>query len=113
MVAIKDRIKKALADRNMHPIELSEKTGISKASISQYMSGRAKPKGNRIFLIAKALDVNEAWLLGYDVEQERKKLSSSEAEKDFDLIKKFSMLKESDKIIITSMIDRMLEGNGD
>ncbi|WP_302425403.1 helix-turn-helix domain-containing protein [Holdemanella biformis] len=45
----------------------SDKTGIPKSSISQYMSGYAKPKHDRIYLIAKALHVDEAWLIGYDV----------------------------------------------
>ena len=31
------------------------------------MSGYAKPKHDRIYLIAKALHVDEAWLIGYDV----------------------------------------------
>lgn len=31
------------------------------------MSGYAKPKQDRIYLIAKALHVDEAWLIGYDV----------------------------------------------
>lgn len=69
---IKDRIYLALALNDMKPIELSEKTGISKSTISQYMSGYSKPKQDRIYLLAKALNVSEAWLLGYDVSSERK-----------------------------------------
>ena len=64
---IKDRLRLALNKREVSPKELSDKTGIPKSSISQYMSGYAKPKQDRIFLICKALNINEAWLLGYDV----------------------------------------------
>lgn len=68
---LKDRLKKALSVRNMKPIELSEKTGIPKSAISQYMSGYTKPKQDRVYLISKALDINEAWLLGFDVPMEK------------------------------------------
>ena len=51
----------------MTPIELSTKTKIPKSSISQYMSGYAKPKQDRIYLISRALSINPTWLLGYDV----------------------------------------------
>ncbi|WP_243124926.1 hypothetical protein [Clostridium cuniculi] len=35
------------------------------------MSGKYTPKQNNIYLIAEALNVNEAWLMGYDVPMER------------------------------------------
>lgn len=73
---LKDRLKRALMVRNMSAIELSEKTGIPKSSISQYMSGYAKPKQDRIYLICKALNISEPWLIGYDVEMEDLKNSS-------------------------------------
>lgn len=63
---LSERLKKALLIRDMKPIELSEKTGIPKSAISHYMSGYAKPKDDRIYIIAKALEVSEAWLLGYE-----------------------------------------------
>jgi len=66
MEDIKDRLKKALEYRNMKPIELSEKTKIPKSAISQYMSGYAKPKQDRIDIISEALNISPAWLLGYD-----------------------------------------------
>ncbi len=67
MDELKNRLKEAMSLRNMKPIELVKRTGISKAAISQYMSGYAKPKRDRTVLIAKALNISEAWLLGYDV----------------------------------------------
>lgn len=65
------RINKALAIRGMKQVDLSEKTGIPKSAISQYCSGAFKPKQKRLFLIAEALDVDEAWLMGLDVPMER------------------------------------------
>lgn len=68
---LKNRLKIAINCAGIKPIELSEKTGIPKSSISQYMSGYAKPNLERKYLIAKALNVSESWLMGFDVPMER------------------------------------------
>ena len=59
----------------MKQSELCNLTGIPKSAISQYISGAFEPKQDRIFLIAQALDVSEAWLMGFDVPMERENLS--------------------------------------
>ena len=62
-----DRIRTALDSIGMTQTELSKKTGIPKSAISQYIKGSFEPKQDRIYLIAKALHVSEAWLMGFDV----------------------------------------------
>lgn len=66
-----NRLNTAIRIRNIKPIELSEKTGIVKSKISSYMSGRYKAKQDGVYLLAQALNVNEAWLMGLDVPMER------------------------------------------
>lgn len=66
-----NRLKTAIRIRNIKPVELSEKTGIDKSKISSYMSGRYKAKQDGVYLLAKALDVSEAWLMGCNVPMER------------------------------------------
>ena len=66
------RFKKALDMRAMTASELSEKTGVSKSAISQYLSGAFKPRQDRTFLLAQALCVDAAWLMGYDVSTEQR-----------------------------------------
>lgn len=72
MKSISERIKEALDLRGMKQIDLVEKTGIGKSSISTYLSGEYEPKQRNIYKIAKALDVSEPWLMGFDVPMERK-----------------------------------------
>jgi transcriptional regulator with XRE-family HTH domain len=55
----------------MKQSELCAKTKIPKSAMSQYISGAFEPKQDRIYLIARALSVSEAWLMGYDVPMER------------------------------------------
>ena len=78
MDEIRNRLQRGLDIRGMKAIDLCNKTKISKSAISQYLSGYAKPKADRIFIIAKALDVNEAWLMGYDVPMERTPATTDE-----------------------------------
>lgn len=66
------RLQTALATKNMTQSELCRKTGIPKSAMSQYVSGSFEPKQDRLFLIATALNVDEAWLMGYDVPMNKK-----------------------------------------
>lgn len=67
MKTISDRIKEGMAIRDLKQADLVELTGISKGALSSYISGKYVPKQNNIYRIAKALNVNEAWLMGSDV----------------------------------------------
>ena len=71
-----DRIKKALEVKGIKQSDLRRITKIPKSSMSQYMSGDYKPKQDRLDLIARALNVNAAWLMGYDVPMERKNVGA-------------------------------------
>ena len=65
------RIAKALSIRNIRQADLAEMTNIPKSSLSLYLKGAYEPKDDRIYIIAKALRVSEAWLMGYDVPMEK------------------------------------------
>ena len=67
MATIAERMKEALSFRGMKQSELVKLTGIGKSSISTYLSGEYEPKQRNIYKIAQALNVSEAWLMGYDV----------------------------------------------
>ena len=68
-----ERLRIALRKAKMKQIELSNLTGIDKTTISSYVSGRYGAKKDRLNQIADVLDVNPAWLMGYDVPMEREK----------------------------------------
>lgn len=68
---LQDRLSEAIESAGMRPIDLCEKTGIPKSMISYYLNGKTKPKADRLHIIAQALNVSEAWLLGYDVPKGR------------------------------------------
>lgn len=67
----KNRIEEALNIRGMKPVELIEKTGLKKSSLSHWMSQNWQPKQPALLKMARALDVSEMWLAGYDTPMER------------------------------------------
>ena len=67
---LKTRLAQALEVRNMRAVDLSRISGISRPSISQYLSGRSDPTADRLLAMSKALRVSLPWLLGYDVPME-------------------------------------------
>lgn len=67
-----NRLRKALAMNNMTQSELSNKTGLDKSLISNYLSGNYKAKQSNLSLLAETLGVSEPWLMGFDVTIEGK-----------------------------------------
>ena len=47
--------------------EIADKTGLSKPRISQYKNGKYEPTPEALYSLAGVLNVNPAWLMGYDV----------------------------------------------
>lgn len=107
---VKDRLYLALQERQMKPVDLAIKAGFSKASISQYLSGRVKPTSDRLYILAKALNVDPAWLLGYDVPMEQAD-TFAPTQSEIRMIRKFRTLDSYSKRTIEMMIDRECERN--
>lgn len=64
---VKDRLNEALNLRGMTAADLAKKSGLNKSSISRYLTGENIPRSIAIGKMSKALGVNPAWVLGYDV----------------------------------------------
>ena len=90
IAVFKDRLREALRHKGFKAIDLSESTGIPKGAISYYLAGKSTPKSDRLHVISVALDVSEAWLLGYDVPRER----TIEQKKNDNLVKVIARLRK-------------------
>lgn len=111
-----DRLKQLMNERKLKQVDIlnlslpyCKKYNIkmNKSDISQYVSGKVEPSQEKLVVLGMALNVSEAWLMGFDVSPIRKD-NSKGAEKDVDLLWKFSMLEQRDKETILDMIDVML-----
>lgn len=76
-----ERMKDIMAERRLRQVDILEAAKpfcdefhikLNKSDISQFVSGKVEPGQAKLFVIAKALHVNEAWLMGFDVSREPK-----------------------------------------
>ena len=74
------RLKKLMESRNLRQVDIlnltapyCQKYGVkmNKSDLSQYCSGKTEPNQDKLFVLGTALNVNEAWLMGFDVPMER------------------------------------------
>lgn len=77
MTTTSQRLKEAMKKRDMKQIDIVEKTGIDKGALSSYLSGKYKPKQTNLYLLAKALNVEVTWLMGYDVPMEPNSITTT------------------------------------
>ena len=110
-----ERLQEAMRSARMKQADLARATGLSKGGISNYVTGRYEPKSDIISKLAKALNVSEMWLWGYDVPKERavKKDSPTEAELSEGekmLLELFRRVPEDQQTLVLQMI-RVALGN--
>lgn len=113
-----NRLNTAMKLRNMRQVDLVKKTklimeelikdykgdGIDKTLLNKYINGVAKAKSDNIYILAKALDVNEAWLMGYDTTMDR----IPDNQRTDELLQyKISKLSDTQKEAIINIIDNM------
>lgn len=63
------RITEAMAEKNLRAQDVANLTGISKASISQYVNGTNSPSNLTASKLSKTLDVSPLWLMGFDFDK--------------------------------------------
>lgn len=59
MKVFKDRLKKVMVDQNINQVELSRICGVSRSTVSKWMSGDSEPTKARRNEIAEAFDLPE------------------------------------------------------
>ena len=73
MATTAERLRTLMAERGLKQADIlrlaDEVPGpekLTKTDLSQYVSGKVRPGPGKLRLLAKALGVGEAWLLGYE-----------------------------------------------
>ena len=85
MATTAERLRQLMKERGLRQAdilrlaeEVSGTEKLTKADLSQYVSGKVRPGPGKLRLLSRALNVGEAWLLGYEG-------SSEEADMDGDI----------------------------
>ena len=82
-----DRLKQIMSERGLKQVDIleackpyCERYGVQlkKDDLSQYVSGKVEPKQDKLSILGMALNVNEVWLMGYNVPAGRKELEKLE-----------------------------------
>lgn len=115
------RLRLALENKKISCAELSEKTGISKASISQYYNGIYSPTNIKSSLMAKILDVSPMWLMGFDVPMRQNDYENTGYmfadiamnPELLETVTKLTKLKDSDRDIVINLINSLYEKSGE
>jgi len=79
---------------------------LGKEDISQYINKKAKPNQDRVAILAMALGVSEAYLMGFDVSPVPTNIDIEEQE----LLDNFRSLSTANKNVVTTLIKTLLEG---
>ena len=71
-----NRLLLAMKKNNINQVELAEKTKMYDKPISQslknkYLKGKALARQNNIYMLCKILNVDEAWIMGFNVPMQR------------------------------------------
>jgi len=60
------RIKELMKEQSMTQKELARRSGLTEASVSKYLSGARKPQLEAIIALAKTLNTDADYLLGFE-----------------------------------------------
>lgn len=114
-----ERLQEIMELRNLKQADVvrlcqpyAQRLGIKfqKSALSQYLSGRNEPNQYKLTVLALALNVNEGWLMGYDVPMERKNTTDktlTDGEKL--LLELFHKVPDEKKEMLLKMIEVAIE----
>lgn len=66
-----ERLNEAISAADITQARLSRLVGIDRSTINNYVKGKYKATQANLYKLAVALDVSEAWLMGFDCEKDR------------------------------------------
>lgn len=80
MESFQKRFLQAKEISGLRWIDIANKSGLDKASISQYKNGVHIPEQDALYKLASALNVSMEWLSGADVPMETRKITIEDSE---------------------------------
>ena len=107
----KDRIREAMRAAGKTQADVVRATGLNRGTISRYLSGAVEPRHEATHKLAKALDVSEMWLFGYDIPMER----TEDQKKNDQLAKLIVKLRTDDRfynnvVLLASLDEKQYQG---
>ena len=118
-----ERLKQIMEDRNLRQIDIIEKcrpfckelgVKMGRSDFSQYLSGKIQHKQTKMAILSRALNVSEAWLMGFDVPMSAKDASTAETmdEREQVLLELFRLVPDGQKDEVINLIHSALKMQG-
>jgi len=101
VASVASRMREAMSVACKTQADLVRETGISKGTLSRYLSGRFEPKQMAVNKLAIALNVAEMWLWGCDVPMER--ISPTEMQQKNDTLSDIVIRLRTDDIFMEAV----------
>lgn len=118
-----ERLKQIMEERNLRQIDIIEKcrpfckelgVKMGRSDFSQYLSGKIQPKQTKLAILSRALNVSEAWLMGFDVPMSAKDASTAETvdKREQVLLELFRLVPDGQKDEVINLIHSALKMQG-
>lgn len=109
------RLNIIMTERNLRQVDILERAKpfcnkydikMNKSDLSQYVSGKVEPSQEKLVILGMALNVSEAWLMGFDVPMER---ATSTMESSPKILQYYNMLNDIGKHKATERVKELTE----
>mgnify|MGYP001043378328 CR=1 FL=1 len=109
------RLNRIMTERNLRQVDILERVKpfcikydikMNKSDLSQYVSGKVEPSQEKLVVLGMALNVSEAWLMGFDVPMERTASTKESAPK---IMQYYELLNDIGKHKATEQVKLLTE----
>lgn len=117
------RLNRIMTERNLRQVDILERVKpfcikydikMNKSDLSQYVSGKVEPSQEKLVILGMALNVSEAWLMGFDVPMERTastKEESPEIMQYYDQLNDIGKHKATEQVKMLTEVPRYMKNN--
>lgn len=115
-----NRLKQIMSERNLRQVDILEMCKpyckkydikLGRNDLSQYVTGKVEPGQKKLTVLGMALNVSEAWLMGFDVPMERMafKDTPKNFHSSFDNIEEFKASYDKSKLRGDKLLNAIIE----
>ena len=121
MATTAERLQQIMRERNLRQIDIIRlaepfcqefRLKLTKSDMSQFVSGKVEPGQWKLAILGRALNVSEAWLMGFDVPMERREPAPVQHEEREEFVKLFTALPPEHRRQIIDLMRALLSTHG-
>lgn len=103
------RIQELLDYYNISQSDFSRRTGLTRSTVSLYVSGKREPRQENLLAIAQAYNVDPAWLMGMDVPMVSERKQEDVPESAESILSEIKIMLDNNKFVKSTDEKRLIE----